>query len=138
VLIFNNGLGRPGGDYSSVEELVLPVDGRGEYAIEANRTYGPREPVWSYTAPRKSDFSAGFLSGAQRLPNGNTLVCDGMSGRLFEVTQPGEMVWNMDVRAEKPASGDLAARTVGNPLFRAQRYGKDYPGLAGKELQPRQ
>ena len=36
---------------------------------------------------------AACRSGAQRLPNGNTLICEGMTGRLFEVTSVGEVVW---------------------------------------------
>jgi hypothetical protein len=30
---------------------------------------------------------------AQRLPNGNTLICEGDKGRAFEVTKEGEIVW---------------------------------------------
>ena len=33
------------------------------------------------------------ISGSERLPNGNTLICSGASGRLFEVTTGGEVVW---------------------------------------------
>jgi len=34
-----------------------------------------------------------FISSAQRLPNGNTLVCEGSNGRFIEVTREGEVVW---------------------------------------------
>ena len=34
-----------------------------------------------------------LISGAQRLPNGNTLVCSGINGVVFEVTPEKEMVW---------------------------------------------
>jgi hypothetical protein len=33
------------------------------------------------------------VSGAQRLPNGNTLAAEGLKGRLFEFTPTGELVW---------------------------------------------
>ena len=33
------------------------------------------------------------VSGAQRLPNGNTLITEGAPGRAFEVTVDGEIVW---------------------------------------------
>jgi hypothetical protein len=46
--------------------------------------------VWSYAGPR---FYASNISGAQRLPNGNTLITEGPSGRLFEVTKEGKIVW---------------------------------------------
>lgn len=47
--------------------LVFPVD--------YNRFYSP------------------FVSAAQRLPNGNTLITEGASGRLLEVTRNHKIVW---------------------------------------------
>jgi hypothetical protein len=93
VLLFNNGGQRPGGNYSSVDELVLPVDSQGRYLCEPGTAYGPEQPVWSYTDPKKTDFYSFFISGAQRLPNGNTLICSGASGTFFEVTPGKEVVW---------------------------------------------
>jgi hypothetical protein len=93
LLVFNNGSGRPGGNYSSVDELVLPVDSQGRYTREPGKAYGPHEPIWSYTAPKKSDFYSFFISGAQRLANGNTLICSGANGTFFEVTPEKETVW---------------------------------------------
>ena len=46
---------------------------------------------WPHAA--LSFFYSPFISGAQRLPNGNTLICSGVKGRLFEVTRDGEIVW---------------------------------------------
>jgi arylsulfotransferase ASST len=46
--------------------------------------------VWSYAGPR---FYSSNISGAQRLPNGNTLITEGANGRLFEVTKEGKIVW---------------------------------------------
>jgi hypothetical protein len=43
------------------------------------------EPVWS--------FFSSFVSSAQRLPNGNTLIDEGMDGRLFQITPSGDIVW---------------------------------------------
>ena len=93
ILVFNNGGGREGGPYSSVDELVLPVDSQGRYAYKPGTSYGPHEPVWSYTAPKKSDFYSSFISSAQRLPNGNTFICSGANGTVFEVTPEKEIVW---------------------------------------------
>ncbi len=93
LLLFNNGSGRTGENYSSVDELILPVDSQGHYACEPGKAYGPEKPVWSYTAPKKTDFYSSFISGTQRLPNGNTLICSGASGTIFEVTPNKEVVW---------------------------------------------
>jgi hypothetical protein len=139
VLVFNNGSGRPGGNHSSVEELVLPVDGNGHYAR------GPCEEVWSYNAPKKSDFYSMLLSGAQRLPNGNTLICSGSNGTLLEVTPEKELVWKYinptkggygPPRSQQGGSDGQFGPAGGGSLFRAYRYGRDYAGLAGKDLTP--
>jgi hypothetical protein len=139
VLVFNNGPRRPGGPYSSVEEIVLPVDARGHYRLEPGAPAEPKEPAWSYAAPNKSDFYAMLLSGAQRLPNGNTLICSGMSGTVFEVTSEKDIVWQYTC----PVPPDPSAATNrgmgppgGSALFRAWRYGPDDPALAGKDLSP--
>jgi Arylsulfotransferase (ASST) len=93
LLVFNNGPERPGGSYSSVDELVLPTDSLGGYTRQPGKTFGPDAPVWSYTAPKKSDFYSSFISGTQRLSNGNTLICSGANGTIFEVTPDKAIVW---------------------------------------------
>jgi len=57
--------------------------------------------IWQYSyeeagyLPKmnNSDFYSPLISSAQRLPNGNTLITEGSSGRIFEVTKPFEIVW---------------------------------------------
>ena len=53
------------------------------------------ELVWSYVMP--SQFFSTNISGAQRLPNGNTLITEGAPGRVFEVTSEGQIVWEYHV-----------------------------------------
>src|SRR5262249_39992361 len=69
MLVFNNGGGRPGGAYSSIDEIVLPVDDAGNYTRKKGLPFGPDKPSWSYTAEKKTDFFAMLMSGAQRLSN---------------------------------------------------------------------
>jgi len=133
LLLFNNGGGRQGGDFSSVEELVLPFDPERGFLREEGKPFGPAAPAWSYSDPPQ--FFAAFISGAQRLPNGNTLVCEGPDGRVFEVTPRGEIVWEY----LNPFEPELAETKVGGnappyALFRATRVPADHPGLAGKGL----
>jgi hypothetical protein len=61
--------------------------------------------LWSYSAPNKKDFYSWFISGAQRLPNGNTLINSGATGIVFEVTAENEMVWKFANPIKNPASG---------------------------------
>jgi len=93
ILIFNNGRGRPSEEFTSIDELIPPLNKDGAYVRDAGRAYGPARPCWIYTSSSKTDFYAAHISGAQRLPNGNTLICSGEKGHLFEVTPGGEVVW---------------------------------------------
>jgi hypothetical protein len=94
ILIFNNGPNRPSGQYSTVDELVPPINNLGEYYLPPGGVYGPTAPTWEYIANPPSTFYASFLSGAQRLTDGNTLICNGEKGTFFEVTPNGNTVWN--------------------------------------------
>jgi len=93
ILVFNNGANRPGGWYSSVDEIVPPVDDAGNYYLEPGSAYEPATQTWVYTADPPQSFVAGILSGAERLQTGNTLICDGVAGRFFEVTPGGTTIW---------------------------------------------
>ncbi|MDX1962108.1 MAG: aryl-sulfate sulfotransferase [Pirellulales bacterium] len=87
ILIFNNGGGRRDGSYSTVDEIIPPLKPDGTYGK------GPGKAEWTYIAPTKNEFFSMLISGAQRLPNGNTLICSGMSGIVFEVTSDNKTVW---------------------------------------------
>jgi hypothetical protein len=93
MLIFNNSHEGKDGNYSTVDEIVLPVNSQGLYDREPGKPFGPKQAVWSYMAPKPTDFFSSFISGCQRLPNGNTLICSGASGTVFEVTPQKEIVW---------------------------------------------
>ena len=138
MLVFNNGQGRPAGDYSSVDEVVLPVDGSGNYPLTPGEAYGPSTAVWTYEAPVLTDFYAKFISGAQRLPNGNTLIDDGTHGVFFEVTSPGETVWKYvnPVAAGGPLTQGDPVPFQENAVFRALRFAPDYPTFQGRDLTP--
>jgi hypothetical protein len=91
LLVFNNGTRTTGRNYSSVDEFKPAIEGN-TYKM-GNYSYLPSELEWRYTADPRSDFYSDHISGVQRLPCGNTLICSGADGRLFEVTTDGEVVW---------------------------------------------
>jgi hypothetical protein len=93
ILVFNNGGRRPDGSYSSVDEIVPPLTKTGSYERKTGVAFGPKKAEWSYSAATKSDFFAPLISGAHRLPNGNTIICSGPDGTVFEVTKEKEVVW---------------------------------------------
>jgi len=118
ILIFDNGwhsLQAP-----SPRSRVIEVDPASE------------KIVWTYETRPPWDFFSSFISGAQRLPNGNTLICEGQTGRLFEVTYDGEIVWEY----VNPFFGARARYGRVNLVFRAYRYAPDFPGFRGKPLNP--
>lgn len=62
-------------------------------------------------------FCSARVSGAQRLENGNTLICEGGAGRVFEVTSDGDIVWEFI----SPYTGPIDAEVPRNQVFRAYR-----------------
>jgi hypothetical protein len=85
-----------------------------------------KQIVWEYTAEKSgqaiSTFYSAYISNAQRLPNGNTLINEGQSGRLFQVTPQGQVVWEY----VSPFYGKAMPRDhyVSNTVYRA--YMVDY------------
>ena len=108
ILVFDNGASR---NHSRVIEIVPET----------------QEIVWEYTGALPDSFFSFNISGAQRLPNGNTLICEGRSGRMFEVTQECETVWEF--------INPLVVDRVGQPsrqVFRAYRYAADSPEIGNR------
>ena len=103
ILIFNNG----------------SRQSRSSSVIELNPK--TNEVVWEYEGDPPTSFFSGHISGAERLSNGNTLICSGEKGRVFEVTPGKEIVWEYEYPKE---------------LFRATRVSKDSSFLASKTLIP--
>jgi hypothetical protein len=132
LLLFNNSHRSDDGNYSSVDEIVLPVDDNGNYQRPSGEAFGPKEPTWSYTAPKKSDLYSGFISGTQRLPNGNTLICSGANGTLTEVTPDKELVW----KYVNPTKGNPfgGGGPGGFNMFGPPQIGKLLPSFAIDQL----
>ncbi len=156
VTLFNNGRERPDKEFSTVEELALPFDPARGFLRDPGKPFGPAKPLWTYSDPE--NFYSFFISGCQRLPNGNTFICSGKQGRFFEVTAAGEIVWeywnphggeipmSMGMAAPPPPApppADPAAPAAvpggpppggGSPVeptscFRATRIAPDHPAL---------
>ena len=103
-----------------------------------------RQIVWQYTAEDSGlppwTFFSSFVSNAQRLPNGNTLINEGMNGRIFQVTPSGCVAWEYhspyggygvagepEVREPRLSGVDRLTRT--RLVYRAQAVPVDWvPG----------
>lgn len=126
VLIFNNGMRRSEtgspepnqtcmglltGAFSDVMEISLPRDLKGLIAIGQ-----APEINWTFNNDASVDFYSPFMSGAQRMPNGNTLMCQAYDKRIVEITPDGELV--MDFHLGGPGR-----------LFRIYKFAPDHPSI---------
>ncbi len=88
--------------------------------------------VWEYRADPPWDFFSPVCGGSERLNNGNTVICDSWSGRIFEVNREGELVWEYI----SPFRGSIVGMDT-TMMWRAHRYPADYPGLKGRDFDPK-
>jgi len=137
IVLFNNGANRLP-NYSEIDIITPPVSTQGEYVYKVNTAYGPESPDYKYTAPVKTDFFSPFQSSAQRLPNGNMLICEGKQGRFFEIDPDESIVWEYinPVGATEVMSQGDDPLTTSNSVFRAKKYAKEYGAFRGRDLTP--
>jgi len=164
ILVYNNGRGRPGDQpWSTVDEIQFADFKPGSDWFDDDGHLLPESPKWTYGSKENPEFYSSFISGAQRLPNGSTLICEGAEGRVFEVQPSGEVVWDYlspwgdsaiktpGSRDTQPADADRSDRPDradppkkrrrggGIPpvaLFRATRYAADFAAFAERKLVP--
>lgn len=134
ILIFNNGLGRPDGNYSTVDEIVPPIAADSSYFRNPNSAFGPSTAFWTYTAAQPTLFYSNYISGATRLPNGNTLICSGAKGKFFEVTSSVQIVWIYITPVTSNGILTQGQTPNNNSVFKIYRYPVDYSGFAGHDL----
>ena len=127
MLVYNNGTKRrldgtfdpeAGMDfensYSDLVEFRLPIGADGLYD-----TGGEPEIVWTWNADASENYFSPFMSGWDRLPNGNTIFVNAHNKQIIEVTPDGERVLDYEV----PESGRM---------YRVYKYGRDYPAFEGR------
>ena len=110
VLVFDNNVFR--------KPSPRPLQGSRVVEIDPQKN----KIVWKFdggeTGAEKARFKADITSGAQRLPNGNTLIIHGPLGYLFEVTPEKELVWDFI----NPFGSD-STPWPNTAIFKARRYG---------------
>jgi len=138
LMIFNNGQNR---GYSSIDIVNPPIDITGNYTL-TNSVFGPNNAEWIYTDSNPTNFYSSYISGVQRLPNGNTLICDGAHGTFFEIDSTENQVWkyiNPVVNTGPLMQGDQIPITTNgwaNSTFRCTRYSPNFPAFSGRNLSP--
>ncbi len=120
LLVFDN-QGEAG--YPAARLAVLP----GSRILEINPV--TKQIVWQYTGADSNgppwSFYSAFISSVQRLPNGNTLIDEGMNGRFFQITPNKEIVWEYvsPYFAQVPLFGSKA---LSNFVYRAEGVPYDW------------
>ncbi len=115
LLVFDNGTHHP----LMGRSRVVEVD------------FNTGDIVWQYQPSPVFSMCSLHISGAERLANGNTLVCEGECGRIFEVDRDGDICWEWISPFVLDFKGVKAVM-----FFRAHRYAADSPELAGRMLDP--
>ncbi|KAJ5092381.1 hypothetical protein NUU61_007251 [Penicillium alfredii] len=120
ILIFDNGVFRPGISVPFSRAIVVSRDKR---------------VVWEYKDGSTGGlgFFTPFMGSAQKLPNGNVLLCEAAAGRVIEVTEGEEVVWEFVVpqlddykkimgKEELAEMEQLGFSYESNAIFRAYKY----------------
>ena len=115
ILVFDNGLHPRDSCYRCCSRV-----------LEVNQNSG--KIVWCFGCGEDGHlFYSSTMSSCQRLPNGNTFICEGTWGRLFEVAPKGELVW--EYVSNLPSCETSPIKSKSCPVYSAYRYGMDYSGL---------
>lgn len=135
ILLFNNGQGRKGENYSSVDLLSPPVDKDGHYGNPDSTRY---EQIYSEKATENLGgiFFSLNVSNAQRLRSGNTLVCSGATGQFCEIDPNKNIVWLY----VNPVTikGIVAQHSFANlnQVFRCTFFEPSFKGFKHRQLKP--
>lgn len=111
ILVFDNGNFRLG-KYVNFSR-VLEIDPR------------TQKIAWEYTDPMPNAFYSAYMGNAQPLANGNVHITEAATGRLFEVTRTGNVVWEYVIPwfaeyAEAAARAYVSGAQ--NSAFKTYRY----------------
>ena len=121
MLVFDNG-GESGYGFANPADPRGTRSSRRHYSRVLEIDPVSYEIVWEYRAGGNQAFRffSHYVSSAQRLPNGNTMITEGSDGRIFEVTSDGDIVWEY----VSPFLGEDPP--VNNGVYRAYRVPYDW------------
>lgn len=113
ILVFDNGFAREPNPFPSYGSRVVEINPK------------TNKIVWQFDGGQgvidKVRFFAPIVGGAQRLPNGNTLITDGPKGHIFEITKDKKVVWDLI----SPYTTQTTGPFPNNFLFKTRRYAAD-------------
>ena len=126
IMVFNNGNGRTGGNYSTIEIINPPVDG---FNYTSSLPYLPASTSWIYNDGNPNNFYAQLTSGCQQLSNGNVLFCNGPKGTFKEISESGTILWEYINPVSVTGILTQGTTAASNAAFRCTFYPSSYSGF---------
>lgn len=126
IMVFNNGNGRTGGNYSTIEIINPPVDG---FNYTSSLPYLPATTSWIYNDGNPNNFYAQLTSGCQQLSNGNVLFCNGPKGTFKEISASGSILWEYINPVSVTGILTQGTTAASNAAFRCTFYPSSYSGF---------
>ncbi|MBS1537182.1 MAG: aryl-sulfate sulfotransferase [Bacteroidetes bacterium] len=138
IMVFNNGYNRSDdSSFSSVDIFSPTLDSKGNYTLAIGKPYSPEVPDWRYTDDIPSKFFSTSHSSAQRLPNGNTLICAGTQGLAFEIAPDKKIIWEyknpITINGIAKQGDNVGVST--NIVFRMYLYPIDFKGFTNRTFE---
>ncbi len=136
ITVFNNGIGRPGTDFS--EAMIIPsiYDSDSGYEIQDGLPYGPASPSLVIGSTDERPFFSNIMSGVQALANGNLLVSSGTKGLALELDTAGRVLWQYQNPISASGILEQEQDPRGTTVFRYVRYELDDTVLIDLDLTP--
>ncbi|MGL5891542.1 MAG: aryl-sulfate sulfotransferase, partial [Bacteroidia bacterium] len=131
IMVFNNGNGRPAGNYSTVEIINPPATG---FTFTSTLPFLPAAASWVYNAGNPNNLYAQNISGAQQLSNGNVLFCNGPAGTFTEIDSLGNMLWKYVSPVTNTGILTQNSAPAQNLVFRCSFYPASYSGFSANPL----
>ena len=130
VMLFDNGLHRK--YLKDGDPLEAGTAFEASRILEVNPKTDKVE--WEWIDPKHLIYS-NICGSAQRLPNGNTLICESKKGIFYELAYNKDIIWKYQSPfvIKRPAYFGWSLSKI---VFQAHRYGEDFEGFKGKNLDP--
>ncbi|MBK9982169.1 MAG: T9SS type A sorting domain-containing protein [Saprospiraceae bacterium] len=135
VLVFNNGVNRPGGNYTSIDIVDISQAGN-PFTIGTTTPYLPESAFWTYTATTPTSFYASNIGGVYPLTNGSFIITNGPKGELFEIDSTSTVKWRYTNPVNNAGPMTQGTTPTLNTVFRSPFYEPTYSAFTSQTLTP--
>lgn len=133
--LYNNGIGRSDGFYSTIDEINPNFDilnATFDYDSDLGYTNARQEVV--IDGSQFVHFFSARMSGAYKLENGNYMVCHANSGKIVEVDLGFNTLWHYINPVSAAGIATQGNSIGGNSVFKIESFDSSYKGFAGRDL----